>query len=111
MSHDNHGHGGEAHGSLKEYIIGLILSIVLTVVPFYMVATGAFGDTATIIAIIVTAVAQVLVQLVFFLHMNGSSSQTWLTMSGIYAVFIVAFVILGSMWIFEHLNHNLLMGH
>lgn len=106
-----HGHNGQAHGSMKEYVIGLILSIVLTIIPFYMVMTGSFGETITFIAITVTAIAQVLVQLIFFLHMNGSSQQTWLTMTGVYAVVIVAFVIVGSLWIFEHLNHNLLMGH
>ncbi len=112
MSASNqHGHNGQAHGSMKEYITGLILSIVLTIIPFYLVMTGALSDTATFTTVIVTAVAQVLVQLYFFLHMNGSSEQSWLTMTGVYAVFIVAFVIIGSLWIFEHLNHNVLMGH
>ena len=115
MSADNHsqehGYNGQAHGSMKEYVIGLILSIGLTLVPFYLVMTGAWSDTATFIAITVTAIAQVLVQLIFFLHMNGSSKQAWLTMTGVYALFIVAFVIVGSLWIFEHLNDNLLMSH
>lgn len=112
MSAENqHGQGGQAHGSVKEYVTGLILSIVLTVIPFYLVMTGAWSDTATVAVIIVAAVAQVLVQMVFFLHMNGSSEQTWLTMSAVYTVFIVVFIIVGSIWIFEHLNHNMLMGH
>lgn len=106
-----HHHSGEAHGSLKEYAIGLVLSIVLTIIPFYMVMDGGWGNTLTFMAIAITAVAQVLVQLVFFLHMNGSSSQMWQTMSGVYAIFVVAFVIVGSLWIFQHLNHNMLMGH
>lgn len=105
------GHGGQAHGSVKEYVTGLILSIVLTVIPFFLVMTGVWGDTATLVAIVVTAIAQVLVQMIFFLHMNGSSSQSWLTISALYTVFILVAVIIGSIWIFEHLNHNLLMGH
>lgn len=112
MSADNqHGHGGQAHGSLKEYIVGLILSVVLTVIPFAMVMTGAASDSVTLAVIVVTAIAQVFVQLIFFLHMNGSSEQSWLTMTGIYSLFVVVFVIIGSLWIFDHLNHNLLMGH
>lgn len=111
MASHEHGQGGQAHGSVKEYVVGLILSIVLTVIPFYLVITGVWSDFATVLAIVVTAVAQVLVQMVFFLHMNGSSSQSWLTISAVYTVFILVCVIIGSIWIFEHLNHNLLMGH
>lgn len=105
------GHGGQAHGSVKEYVTGLILSIVLTVIPFYLVMSGVASDTLTVVAIVIAAVAQVLVQMVFFLHMNGSSEQTWLTASAVYTVLIMLLVIVGSLWIFEHLNHNMLMGH
>jgi len=111
MSSTKTGPGGQAHGSVKEYVTGLILSIVLTVIPFYLVMSGAASDTLTVVAIVVAAIAQVLVQMVFFLHMNGSSGQTWLTASAVYTVFILLFVIVGSLWIFEHLNHNMLMGH
>ncbi|MEP3350014.1 MAG: cytochrome o ubiquinol oxidase subunit IV [Marinomonas sp.] len=111
MSSSETGPGGQAHGSVKEYVVGLILSILLTVLPFYLVMSGAGSDTFTVIAIVVAAIAQVLVQMVFFLHMNGSSEQTWLTVSAVYTVFILLFVIVGSLWIFEHLNHNMLMGH
>ena len=112
MSADNsHDHSSQAHGSVKEYVIGLILSIVLTVIPFYLVISGVWSDTATMVAIIITAIAQVFVQMIFFLHMNGSSEQTWVTMSAIYTVSVVVLIIIGSIWIFEHLNHNMLMGH
>lgn len=111
MSSSETGPGGQAHGSVKEYVTGLILSIVLTVIPFYLVMSGTGSDTFVVIAIMIAAVAQILVQMVFFLHMNGSSGQTWLTVSAVYTVFIVLFVIVGSLWIFEHLNHNMLMGH
>ncbi len=111
MSSSETGHGGQAHGSVKEYVTGLILSIVLTIIPFYLVMSGVGSDTFTVVAIVVAAIAQVLVQMVFFLHMNGSSEQVWVTTSAIYTVFIVLFVLVGSMWIFEHLNHNVLMGH
>ncbi|PCJ32005.1 MAG: cytochrome o ubiquinol oxidase subunit IV [Gammaproteobacteria bacterium] len=104
-------HAGEAHGSTAEYVRGLIISILLTIVPFYMVMSGAWSDVATVIVISLAATAQVLVQMIFFLHMDGSSEQGWITMSAVYAVSIIVFVIAGSLWIFEHLNHNLLMGH
>lgn len=106
-----HGHGGEAHGSVKEYVIGLILSIVLTAIPFGLVMSGSLGETLTVAIIMLCAVGQMLVQLIFFLHMNGSSEQLWNTTSAILVVILVAILIVGSIWIMNHLDHNMLMGH
>lgn len=110
-NHDSHGHGGAAHGSTKEYVTGLILSIILTVIPFALVMTKATSPGVTIAVVIACAIAQLFVQLVFFLHMNTSSEQSWNVMSGVYALVIVIVLIIGSMWIFDHLHHNMLMGH
>ncbi|MFD2179044.1 cytochrome o ubiquinol oxidase subunit IV [Veronia pacifica] len=106
-----HGQGGQAHGSVKEYVHGLIYSIVLTLVPFAMVMAN-MGSTQLIVGVImVFAVAQIMVQLVFFLHMNTSSEQMWNTTSAVFVVVIVAIILVGSLWIMDHLNHNMLMGH
>lgn len=110
-THENtHGHGGAAHGSVKEYVIGLILSIVLTAIPFGLVMAGNSGPL-TLGIILLCLVAQVFVQLIFFLHMNGSSEQIWNTTSGVFIVLVVLIVVLGSIWIMNHLNHNMLLGH
>ena len=106
-----HGQGGQAHGSVKEYVNGLILSIILTVVPFAMVMAGIGSKPLIIGVIMVFAVAQFFVQLVFFLHMNTSSKQMWNTSSAVFVVVIVAIILIGSLWIMEHLNHNMLMGY
>lgn len=111
MSDHTETHGGAAHGSVKEYTWGLILSVVLTVIPFAMVMMGSFSSKTTMLVILFTAIAQVFVQLIFFLHMNTSSEQTWNVISGVFIVFIVLIVVLGSVWIMQHLNHNMLMGH
>lgn len=104
-------HGGAAHGSVKEYIWGLIWSVVLTAVPFGMVMAGGFDNGITLAVLLLCAVAQVFVQLIFFLHMNTSSEQIWNTVSAVFIVLIVLIVVLGSIWIMNHLNHNMLMGH
>ena len=113
MSHQNvsHGHGGAAHGSVREYVIGLVLSLVLTIIPFALVMSGTFNQPLTLAIILLCAVAQIFVQLVFFLHMNTSSESMWNTTSAVFVVLITAIVVLGSMWIMQHLNHNMLMGH
>lgn len=105
------GHGGQAHGSVKEYVTGLILSIVLTLIPFGLVAFSNLSSGIVMSVIIVCAIAQLLVQAVFFLHMNGDSSQAWNMTSAIYVIFTVIFLVIGTIWIFNHLSHNMLMGH
>ncbi len=72
MAHDNHAHdhgtGGESHGTVKSYLIGFVLAVVLTVIPFWMVMSGDFSRTVNGVVIAITAVLQMLVHLVFFLH-------------------------------------------
>lgn len=121
MAHsESHSHGGQAHGSVKEYVIGLVLSIVLTVIPFALVmhivekggmAESGLSSTVVVGTILLCCIGQLLVQAVFFLHMNGSSESSWNVMSSLYVVFVVVALVVGSIWIFEHLNHNMLMGH
>lgn len=106
-----HGQGGQAHGSEKEYKTGLIYCVVLTLVPFLLVMTGIGSRQFIVAVVMICAAAQVLVQLVYFLHMNTSSEQMWNTSSAVFVVVIVAIILIGSIWIMEHLNHNMLMGH
>ncbi len=107
----DHSAGGAAHGSVKEYVHGLMLSIVLTLIPFGVVMSGALSNTLSIILILLCAVAQLFVQLIYFLHMNTSSEQRWNVISAVFVVVLVAILIVGSMWIMAHLDHNMLMGH
>ena len=111
MAGDHNNHGGFSHGSVREYVVGLTLSIILTAIAFGVVMTGVMSGTPALILILLCAVGQVMVQLVFFLHMNTSSEQLWKTSSAIFTVVLIAILIIGSIWIMAHLNHNMLMGH
>lgn len=101
---------GEGHGSVKSYVVGLILSILLTVIPFGMVMNGGFSDTLVLVVIITMAVLQILVQLVFFLHMNASSDGGWNLASFAFTVLILGIVVAGSLWIMSNLHYNLMSG-
>lgn len=104
VDHDSHN-----HGSTKSYIIGLILSLVLTIIPFGMVMKGDFNETFVVIAIAVMAVFQVLLQLILFMHLNlkteeGRDSGSFVFFTAV----ILTLVIGGSLWIMYHLNINLM---
>lgn len=103
-------HANEAHGSVREYVVGLILSIILTIIPFSLVSSGVLTDGLTIVIIMLCALAQVFVQLVFFLHMNLSSRQLNNNISTALVVTLIAILVVGSVWIMRHLNHNMLLG-
>ncbi|MCK8068787.1 cytochrome o ubiquinol oxidase subunit IV [Cobetia sp. UIB-001] len=107
MSHSNNDHN-DNHGSVKQYVTGLILSIILTIIPFGMVMMMDDPGVGVIWAIYGFAIAQVFVQLYFFLHLDGSKEQSWNVMAMLFTVVIVAIVVGGSMWIMIELNQNMM---
>lgn len=111
--HDHHGHDDDhgAHGSLKEYVLGFVLSVVLTAIPFWLVMGNAFEDTkVTGFVIMAFAAVQIVVHMVYFLHMNFRSEGGWTMMALIFTVIILAIVLAGSLWVMYHMNHNMMPG-
>jgi cytochrome o ubiquinol oxidase subunit IV len=112
-----HGHAGThgagaAHGSRREYLIGFGLSVVLTALPFWFVMTGALGDRqVTAIAVMVLAAAQIVVHMIYFLHMNSRSEGGWTVMALLFTLVLVAIALTGSLWVLYHLNTNMMPGH
>ena len=107
MSHSNNDHN-DNHGSVKQYVTGLILSIILTIIPFGMVMMMDDPGVGVIWAIYGFAIAQVFVQLYFFLHLDGSKEQSWNVMAMLFTVVIVAIVVGGSIRIMIELNQNMM---
>lgn len=110
-THDAHDDAGTPHGSRKGYWIGFLLSVVLTAIPFGLVMSGAIADTRVTAGIIMAAAAiQIVVHMIFFLHMNTKSEHGWTMMALIFTVIIVVIVIAGSVWVMYHMNANMMPG-
>lgn len=109
MSHSTHDHAGASHGSVKSYLIGFILSIILTVIPFGMVMTGSATGGALLAVVLGCAVVQILVHLVYFLHLNTSSEQSWNLVAIVFTALIIAIVVVGSIWIMWNTHHNMMI--
>ncbi|TRC79146.1 cytochrome o ubiquinol oxidase subunit IV [Mesorhizobium sp. WSM4310] len=106
-----HGHGGPAHGSFKGYLTGFVLSVILTAIPFWLVMSGAIDDKqATAIVVMAFAVVQIVVHMVFFLHMNTASEGGWSMLALIFTLILVVIVLTGSLWVMYHLNANMMPG-
>lgn len=103
-------HGQSAHASRRTYLVGFLLSVVLTALPFWMVMRGGFDPTLTVVAIMAAAVAQILVHTVCFLHVNTSSEGGWTLLAYIFTAVLVLIVISGSLWIMYHLNANMMLS-
>ena len=108
--HDGHGHGHEAsHGSFKSYMIGFVLSVILTVIPFWLVMAKVFSDsTVTIAIVMILGAIQIVVHMIYFLHMDTKSEGGWNIMALIFTVVLVVIALSGSMWVMYHLNANMM---
>lgn len=110
VDHDDHG----GHGSMRDYVIGFFLSVVLTAIPFWLVMSGAIADKQTT-GIVITAFAgvQIVVHMIYFLHMNTKSDNGWTMMALIFTIIILVITIAGSLWVMYHMNHNMMpiMAH
>jgi cytochrome o ubiquinol oxidase operon protein cyoD len=111
-AHD-HGHDdGRDHGSMKSYMTGFILSVILTAIPFYLVMTGAIENKNWTIAIVVAmAMVQIVVHMIYFLHMNTTSDAGWTMMALIFTIIVVVIALSGSLWVMYHLNVNMMPVH
>lgn len=107
--HDDHAADEHAHGSFNGYMIGFGLSVVLTAIPFWLVMNDVLGNsTLTAIVIMLFAAAQIVVHMVYFLHMNGRSEGGWTMLALIFTIIVVAIALAGSLWVMFHLNANMM---
>ena len=112
--HDHHGHGHHdddhlhAHGSFKDYTIGFILSVILTAIPFWLVMTHQLAPGTTKFVILGFAAVQVVVHMVYFLHMNSKSEGGWNMMALILTAILLFIVLTGSVWVMYHMNANMM---
>lgn len=94
-------------GTIKSYVTGFILSIVLTLIPYFLVANHLLSGNVLVTVIIIFAFIQLLVQMLFFLHMRRESTPRWKLAFFISFFSIIVIVVIASIWIMQHLNYNM----
>jgi cytochrome o ubiquinol oxidase operon protein cyoD len=90
------------------YLVGLALAILLTATSFFVAGTDLVWQPSIPVAIIVLAIAQMGVHLVFFLHITTGADTTNNVMALAFGLLIVFLVIGGSLWIMANLNHSMM---
>ncbi len=102
-------HVEAGHGTLKGYLIGFGLSVVLTAIPFWLVMEHVFKNSLFTAALIMALGAvQILVHMVYFLHMNTKSEGGWSLLALMFTLVILGIVLSGSIWVMYHLNTNMM---
>ena len=93
-------------GSVRSYTVGFVLSIILTIGAYVIASHQLAHDWALIYVLVVLAIIQLFVQLVFFLHLGRGSDSRWNLTVAAFASMVVIILVLGSLWIMKHLNYS-----
>ena len=110
--HDDHGHhedDGASHSTLGGYATGFVLAVILTAIPFWLVMGKVFQNSSTTaIVLLAFAAVQIVVHMVYFLHMNGKSEGGWNMLALVFTLMLVVITLSGSLWVMYHLNTNMM---
>ena len=103
---------GQPHDNILSetiaYVIGLGLALVLTGVSFWVASTGVLWDPGVAVGLVVLAIAQMGVHLVFFLHITSGPDNTNNVLALTFGVLIVFLVMIGTIWIMGHMDANMM---
>lgn len=99
---------GVGHGDLRSYITGFALSILLTLLPYSIVVNHVLSGYVLVAAIILFGIAQLLVQLVYFLHLSPKAKARWNLIALVFTALVVLILVAGTLWIMSNLNSNML---
>lgn len=116
QSHDLHqadlAPGEESEGGIRVrvlgYVVGLGLALLLTATSFFVAGTNLVWQPSIPVAVVVLAIAQMGIHIVFFLHITTGPDNTNNVMALFFGILIVVLVIGGSLWIMSNLNHNMM---
>jgi cytochrome o ubiquinol oxidase operon protein cyoD len=110
--HEDHAPGDEPEESAGHWVmnanLGLIFSVLLTAAAFYLGGSHLVYRPAIPVALIVLAIAQMGVHLVFFLHVTTGPDNTNNVLALAFGCLVVFLIVAGSIWIMTHLNGNMM---
>ena len=100
---------GTGKKNLSIYVVGLVLCIILTLIPFSVVEYKLLSKGMTLLVLAVAAIAQFLVQVICFLRLSVATEQGKINvLSFIFSIVVVLVIVGGSIWIMVNLNYNMM---
>jgi cytochrome o ubiquinol oxidase operon protein cyoD len=101
-----------SHGSVASYIAGFVLSLMLTMTAYLLVLRhvnsyhSILSHGTLVFMLVGLALTQLIVQLIFFLHLDRESKPHWNMTVLLFAVTVVVIIVFGSLWIMNNLNYH-----
>lgn len=108
--HDDH-HHDDGHGdiTLRGYVTGFVLAVILTVIPFWLVMGNVIENSGvTALVVLGLGAVQMVVHIVYFLHLNPRAEGGWNLLALIFTIVVVVIALVGSLWVMFHLNTNMM---
>jgi cytochrome o ubiquinol oxidase operon protein cyoD len=92
---------------LRMFLTGFVLALILTVLPFALVAYSHWPASVVVTVIAIAAVLQILVHLHYFLHLNASAEQYGKLWTAVFTAVILLIMVAGTMWIMFNLSSHM----
>lgn len=100
---------GSGKKTLSVYILGAVLCVILTLVPFATVMYKLADVNTTYVILVVSAILQFFVQVICFLRLNLKTMQSQTNvLAFVFSIFVLVVIVAGSIWIMWHLNYNMM---
>ncbi len=110
QAHGDHG-AHIPHGTWKSYVTGFVLSVFLTAIPFIVVMAGGFAsERLTGFLVLIFAVVQIIVHMIYFLHMNSKSEAGWTMISLCFTVIVLVIAVVGTIWVMYNMDSYMMPG-
>lgn len=99
--------------STAAYVTGFFLSLALTIAAFTLVwaqrsAAGEMFSRGVLLGLLaVIATMQIVVQMLFFLHLSAERRLRFNLLGAVFTVFVVLCLVVGSIWIMQNLDYNM----
>jgi cytochrome o ubiquinol oxidase operon protein cyoD len=99
------------HGTVATYTIGFVFSVVLTITAYVLMVQHTLSRKLLITEVAGLAIAQFLVQLLFFLHLGSETKPRWKLLVFCFMLMVVGIMVGGSLWIMYNLNYHMMSPH
>lgn len=97
------------HGTLRGYLTGFALAAVLTIIPFWLVMGRVIpSPLITTVIVLGLAAAQIVVHVIYFLHLDTKSEKGWNMLAFIFTIVLVVIVLGASVWVMYNENANMM---
>lgn len=107
--HDDHDHDDIGyHATVKGYVTGFLLSVILTAIPFWLVMAKVLPTGPTSVIILALAGIQMVVHVIYFLHLDTKAEGGWNFLALMFTAILLFILLSGSIWVMYHMNENMM---